>query len=50
MVQLVVIWTGMGALLLALHQKRRLIIKVPEELRQLEALKKEQTQPTEESQ
>ncbi len=49
-VQLLVIWMGMGSLLLALLQKRRLIIQVPEELRQLEALKKEQTQPTEESQ
>lgn len=50
MIQLLVIWIGMGALLLALLQKRRLIIQIPEELRQLEALKKEQIQPTEESQ
>jgi cytoskeletal protein CcmA (bactofilin family) len=49
MTKLLVVWLGMGALLLALLQKRRLIIQVPEELRQLEALKKEQKQPTEES-
>ncbi len=49
-VQLIVVWMGMGALLLALLQKRRLIIQVPEELKQLEALKNEQNKPTEESQ
>jgi cytoskeletal protein CcmA (bactofilin family) len=50
MIQLLVIWMGMGALLLALHQKRKLIIQVPEEIRQLEALKREKTEPPEESQ
>jgi hypothetical protein len=49
MVQLAVVWIGMGALLLALLQKRRLIIQIPEELKQLEALKNEQHKPTEES-
>ncbi|MBN2164031.1 MAG: polymer-forming cytoskeletal protein [Pontiellaceae bacterium] len=47
--QLVVIWIGTGALLLALHQKRRLIIQVPEELRQLEALKNKTPNTMEES-
>ena len=38
-VQLAVIWIGSGALLLALLQKRRLIIQVPQELKQIEELK-----------
>ncbi len=46
--QFITIWMGMGSLLLALLQKRRLIIKVPEELRQLEALKNEKYNPEEE--
>lgn len=50
MVQLLVIWIGSGSLLLALIQKRRLIIQVPEELKQLETLKNEQNHPTEETQ
>ncbi len=48
LVQFTVIWIGMGSLLLALIQKRRLIIQVPDELRQMEALKKEQNKSTEE--
>ena len=48
MVQFIVACTGVGALLLALLQKRRLIIKVPEELKQIEALKNQQSKPTEE--
>lgn len=48
-VQFIVIWMGMGALLLALLQKRRLIIQVPEELKQIEALKKAEKNQTEES-
>ena len=40
-VQLTVVWMGMGALILALLQKRRLIIQAPEELKQLEELKKQ---------
>lgn len=48
MVQFLVIWMGMGSLLLALLQKRRLIIQVPEELRHLEALKNEKNKSTEE--
>jgi len=40
-VQLTVVWMGMGALILALLQKRRLIIQVPNELKQLEELKKQ---------
>lgn len=49
MVQLIVACTGVGAQLLALLQKRRLIIQVPEELKQLEALKNQQNKPTEDS-
>ncbi len=48
MVQFIVVCTGVGALLLALLQKRRLIIKVPEELKQLEALKNQPSNPSEE--
>lgn len=40
-VQIVVISMGMGALLLGLFQKRRLIIQVPNELKQLEELRKQ---------
>lgn len=46
-VQMIVVWMGMGALLLALRQKRRLIIQVPEELKHLKELKNEQPKPTE---
>ncbi len=49
MIQVIVACIGVGAMLLALLQKRRLIIQVPEELKQLEALKKESHNPTEES-
>jgi hypothetical protein len=38
-VQLAVGWIGMGSLLLALLQKRRLIIQVPQELKHIEELK-----------
>jgi len=38
---LAVVWMGMGALILALLQKRRLIIQMPSELKQLEELKKQ---------
>ena len=48
-VQLGVIWMGMGSLLLALIQKRRLIIQVPQNLKNLEQLKNEQNKPEEES-
>ncbi len=47
--QLLVVWMGMGSLLLALLQKRRLIIQVPEELKQIETLKNAQNKSTEES-
>jgi cytoskeletal protein CcmA (bactofilin family) len=47
--QLLVVWSGMGALLLALLQKRRLIIQVPEELKQIETLKSEQNTSPEEN-
>jgi hypothetical protein len=46
-VQTVVVSMGMGALLLSLFQKRRLIIQVPEELKKLEKLKEKQNQPEE---
>lgn len=40
-VQMATAWMGMGALILAMLQKRRLIIQVPQELHQLEELKKQ---------
>ncbi len=49
-VQLAVVWMGMGSLLLALQQKRRLIIQVPDELKHLQELKNKQNNTTEESQ
>ncbi|HSR88234.1 MAG TPA: polymer-forming cytoskeletal protein [Pontiella sp.] len=48
-VQMAVVWMGMGALLLALVQKRRLIIQVPEELKHMEELRNKQNNTTEES-
>lgn len=47
-VQLTVVWMGMGSLLLALLQKRRLIIQIPEELKHLEKLRNKQNNTTEE--
>jgi hypothetical protein len=46
-VQIVVISMGMGALLLGLFQKRRLMIQIPQELKQLEELKNNKNQPKE---
>ena len=46
-VQLAVVWMGMGSLLLALLQKRRLIIQIPEELKHLEELRNKQNNTTE---
>jgi cytoskeletal protein CcmA (bactofilin family) len=46
-VQIAVAWLGMGALILALLQKRRLIIQVPDELKQLEELKQQRNQKEE---
>jgi cytoskeletal protein CcmA (bactofilin family) len=40
-IQIVVVWMGMGALILALLQKRRLMIQVPNELKQLEKLEQQ---------
>ena len=48
-VQLTVVWMGMGSLLLAMLQKRRLIIQIPEELKHLEELRNKQNNTTEES-
>ncbi len=48
-VQIAVAWMGMGALILAMIQKRRLIIRVPDELKQLEELKQENKQKEETS-
>ncbi len=45
--QMTVVWMGMGALILALLQKRRLIIQVPQELKQLEKLRDEKFNPEE---
>lgn len=47
-VQTIVISMGMGALLLGLFQKRRLIIEVPHELEQIEKLKQQETNNKEE--
>jgi cytoskeletal protein CcmA (bactofilin family) len=38
-IQIAVVWLGMGSLILAMLRKRRLIIQVPEELKQSEELK-----------
>ena len=46
-VQTAIVSMGMGALLLSLFQKRRLIIQVPEELKKIEAFKEKQNQPEE---
>lgn len=43
-VQFVVAWLGMGALILALLQKRRLIIQVPDDLKQIEKNKPQSKQ------
>jgi len=48
-VQIVVVSMGMGALLLGLFQKRRLMIQIPDELKQLEELKNQQNNPKEET-
>lgn len=48
-VQLTVVWIGMGSLILALLEKRRLIIQVPQNLKQLEALRNDQNKTTEDS-
>jgi hypothetical protein len=48
-VQIVVVCMGMGALLLGLFQKRRLIIQVPEELKHIEELRKQEHQHEEKS-
>jgi cytoskeletal protein CcmA (bactofilin family) len=48
--QQVVAWFGMGSIILALFEKRRLIIQVPQHLKQAEALKNEHNNPTEDSQ
>ncbi len=47
--QLAVIWIGMGALLLALLRKRRLIVQLPQIQNPSETLNPDQNQPKEES-
>jgi cytoskeletal protein CcmA (bactofilin family) len=47
-VQMTVVWIGMGSLILALLEKRRLIIQVPQNLKKLEALRDEKYNPEEE--
>ncbi len=47
-VQMTVLWLGMGALILALLEKRRLIIQVPQDLKKLEKLRDEQKTTPEE--
>jgi cytoskeletal protein CcmA (bactofilin family) len=46
-VQMTVIWLGMGSLILALLEKRRLIIQVPQNLQKLEELRNEKFNPEE---
>ncbi|VGO15989.1 hypothetical protein PDESU_04578 [Pontiella desulfatans] len=46
-VQLTVLWLGMGSLILALLEKRRLILQVPANLKKLEELRDEQYKPEE---
>jgi cytoskeletal protein CcmA (bactofilin family) len=46
-IQIAVAWMGMGALILALLQKRRMIIQVPDELKKLEELKQQSNQKEE---
>lgn len=48
-VQLTIVWMGMGSLLLALQQKRRMIIQIPEDLKHLEELRNKKHNPTEET-
>ncbi len=48
-VQIVVVSMGMGALLIGLFQKRRLMIQIPDELKHLEELKNQQNNPKEET-
>ena len=40
-IQIAVVWLGMGSLILAMLRKRRLIIQLPEELKQIEELKQQ---------
>lgn len=47
--QQIIAWFGMGALILAMMEKRRLIIEVPHQLKQAEALQNETSQHTEDS-
>ena len=47
-VQMSVMWLGMGALILALLEKRRLIIQVPQSLKTLEQLRHGKYKPAEE--
>lgn len=48
-VQIVVVSMGMGALLISLFQKRRLMIQIPDELKHLEELKNQQNNPKEDT-
>ncbi len=49
-VQMMVLWLGMGSFILALLEKRRLIIQVPQNLKKLEELRDENYNPKEDSQ
>ncbi len=46
-IQMTVIWLGMGSLILALLEKRRLIIQAPQNLKKLEELRDEKFNPEE---
>ena len=46
-VQMTVLWVGMGSLILALLQKRQMIIKIPKELQHLKELRDEKYKPEE---
>jgi hypothetical protein len=45
--QMAALWMGMGALLISLMEKRRLILQVPQNLKQLEELRDEKYNPEE---
>jgi hypothetical protein len=46
-VQMMVLWLGMGSFILALIEKRRLILQVPQNLEKLEQLRDEKFNPEE---
>ncbi|MEI6892804.1 MAG: hypothetical protein V5783_11595 [Pontiella sp.] len=48
-VQMIVVWLGMGSFILSLLEKRRLILQIPNNLKQLEPLKDKDYKPKEDN-